>query len=150
LGLDPKKIYNIPFQWKDIKDEEKACEQVVQALSILNQVEKSTQDKVFFHCTVGEDRTGLLAGLISQIISNESMQSSFADEMCAKGYADGNPNKPKSVSAAVLKSLNPIYYKVSKLIETKQITRDHIDPAVCGKVANIEFSGQVQSCSSLK
>jgi protein-tyrosine phosphatase len=149
-GLDPKKIYNIPFQWKDIASEKEACEQVIDALSILQKVEESAQDRILFHCTVGEDRTGLLAGLMSQLMGTESTESSFDNQMCAKGYAGGNPNKPRNVSAAVDKFLTPLYYKISKMIKSGQISAKSLNRKVCKDVEILEIQSRFRTCNSTR
>ena len=57
------KTKHIPFKWKDIDDSETACEQAIDALNYVIDTAKNKENGVMFHCTVGEDRTGLLAGI---------------------------------------------------------------------------------------
>jgi multiple sugar transport system permease protein len=48
----------------------------------------------FFHCTVGEDRTGYLAGLYRLLTETTTAKAMFEQEMCERGYSSGNPQKP--------------------------------------------------------
>lgn len=120
-------IIEIPFLWKDIRDFKLSCQQTLQALSTLKAVNESADSKVLFHCTVGEDRTGLLAGLFRQLLTGESSKIVFRDEMCARGYADGNPKKPKNVSQEVHAGLTPLFAQLSSKISSGELTFDNID-----------------------
>lgn len=142
-GFNRNKIYHIPFLWKDIKSEALACEQVLTALDILVKVSSSSQDKILFHCTAGEDRTGLLAGLVSQLLAGNSSKEAFKTEMCEKGYAGGNKNKPTHVSKTVDRYLTPIYFKISKMIEEGQIDLHHLDKKICKQIEKREALSQL-------
>lgn len=146
IGFAPEKIHHIPLQWKDITSEKQACEQVVQALAIVNEVESSERDKVFFHCTVGEDRTGILAGLSSQLLGLRDQRMGYAKEMCRKGYSSGNPNKPADVSAQVEKYLTPLYLKISAMITNGQITRSNVNPEVCKNLPQLNAEAKLATC----
>ncbi len=113
LGI---KTYHIPFRWKEYPSMVEACEQTVDALNII-QVVKSKGGKVFFHCTAGEDRTGMLAGLYRMLEERLNTQTIFTTEMCPRGYSDGNPNKPLLVSSAIEKELTPLFLALSAKIE---------------------------------
>lgn len=135
-GIDEKKIHNIPFLWKDFSSERLACEQVIEALQIMQEVQNSENDKILFHCTVGEDRTGLLAGLMTQLLEIEDTEQSFVNQMCAKGYAGGNANKPRKVIAAVDQFLTPLYFKISRLIEAGLLSSDNLNKRVCARMSD--------------
>lgn len=145
-GISRRKIYNIPFLWKGIPSDEAACGQVIDALKILVRVQHSNSDKIVFHCSVGEDRTGLLAGLITQILQVENTEMSYENQMCAKGYAGGNPHKPKAVSAAVDKYLTPLYFEMSRMIEQGLISESKLDKKVCKQLAQ-ESIPNFKTCS---
>ena len=149
LGMSPEKIYHIPLPWKDIPSETQACEQVIQALAIVSQVEASAQDKVFFHCTVGEDRTGLLAGLSAQLLGLRDQPSSYLKEMCNKGYASGNLHKPTDVSESVERSLTPLYLKISSLIVSGQLTRSNLNPEVCKNLPMLNTESHLSTCGEI-
>lgn len=148
-GMDPEKIHHIPFLWKDVVSEKLACEQIIDALIILKNVSESTEDKVLFHCTVGEDRTGLLAGLMSQLLAQDNTDSSFVNHMCTKGYAGSNTNKPKHVSQAVDKYLTPLFYKVSHLIEQGKLSTESLNKKVCRNIENIDIEESLKTCEQV-
>ena len=149
VGINKRKIHHIPFLWKDITSEKLACEQVVEALTILQKVQTSVNDKILFHCTVGEDRTGLLAGLMSQLLKQEDIESSFINQMWSKGYTGGNKTKPHNVSLAVDKYLTPLYYKISQLISDCQLTADSLNKNVCKKISTINVENIIKTCDQL-
>ena len=152
-GFNEGKIYHVPFLWKDIASEKTACEQIITSLNILKDVENSEDDKILFHCTVGEDRTGLLAGLMTQLLEQEDTQGSFQNQMCAKGYAGGNPSKPPHVSQAVDKFLTPLYYKISQLIESGELNLTDLNTKtpkkLCKKITTIDISDNFKTCEQL-
>lgn len=116
LALAGIKSHHIPFKWKELTSYQEACEQVVAALTHIRRAQKAGK-KLFFHCTVGEDRTGLLAGLVR--MENEGLTASEAwnQEMCPRGYAEGNAQKPRQVVAAIHQGLTPLYFALAAKIE---------------------------------
>lgn len=150
-GFNEGKIHHIPFLWKDITSEQTACEQIITSLNILKNVENSEDDKILFHCTVGEDRTGLLAGLMTQLLEQEDTQSSFQNQMCAKGYAGGNTSKPPQVSQAVDKFLTPLYYKMSQMIESGSLSFGNLGnrtaKKLCQQIKDMDVSAQFKTCN---
>lgn len=93
MGVAQKDILQLNFPWKDITDYQSVCEMTVDALNMIKISEEQNQ-KIYFHCTVGEDRTGLLAGLYKIYRGdNETRHEIFENEMCDKGYEAGNPKK---------------------------------------------------------
>ena len=59
----------------------------------------------------------MLAGLYRMLEENLGMEKVFRSEMCARGYADGNPNKPGMVHGAIRKELTPLFIALAKKIE---------------------------------
>jgi protein-tyrosine phosphatase len=114
LGL---KSHHIPFVWKNFPSMVEACEQTIDALNIIHKV-KAKNNKVFFHCTLGEDRTGMLAGLYRMLEENLSEGKAFKLEMCARGYSDGNIQKPAMVTHAIKKELTPLFLALSAKIQS--------------------------------
>ena len=149
-GIAENKIHHIPFLWKDITSEKLACEQVIEALKILQKIEMSSGEKVLFHCTVGEDRTGLLAGLMIQILNQENSDESYRNQMCAKGYAGGNQEKPPKVSQAVDKFLTPLYFKLSAWIEQGELSSDSLNKQICKKIGMLAGRPQYKTCSEIE
>ena len=93
IEVAQKNILQLNFPWKDITDYQSVCEMTVDALNMIKNSENLNQ-RIYFHCTVGEDRTGLLAGLYKIYRGdNESRHEVFESEMCDKGYEAGNRGK---------------------------------------------------------
>lgn len=149
-GISPQKIYHIPLLWKDITSEVETCEQILTALNILQQAENSTDDQILFHCTVGEDRTGLVAGLFYQLLNQKSVEISYKTQMCKKGYAGGNFRKPKSVADLVDKNLTPLYFKISKFIEDGELDFNKIDLNICKNISDVDVSETLKTCKQMK
>ena len=114
LGIKP---HHIPFRWKDYPSFVEACEQTVEALKIIYKV-KRAGGKVFFHCTAGEDRTGMLAGIYKMLEENASVKEVFKNEMCGRGYSDGNIHKPAYVTGAIQRGLTPLFNALSAKVES--------------------------------
>lgn len=108
--------HHIPFKYKEYPSMTEACEQIVEALNIMHKV-KAKNDKVFVHCTAGEDRTGTLVGLYRMMEENLSADKIFKEEMCARGFSDGNPHKPRIVTGAIQKELTPLFIELSGRVE---------------------------------
>lgn len=113
LGI---KSHHIPFKWKELESYELACEQVVEALTLIRRAQARNKT-VFFHCTVGEDRTGLLAGLVRMESEGLTGEEAWEQEMCPRGYADGNTKKPTLVTSAIHQGLTPLFWALAQKIE---------------------------------
>lgn len=111
------KSKHIEFPWKDITEFAPVCENAKLALKWIKSNEERNE-ATFFHCTVGEDRTGLLAGLI--LLTTEaglSLKAVYKNELCAKGYEAGDPNKNANVSKTVRENLTPVFLKMAYLLK---------------------------------
>jgi Tyrosine phosphatase family len=126
-GLSSNHILHIPFLYKDFPNYETPCRQTLEALAAIAKVRESNRRKVLFHCTVGEDRTGYLAGLIKLLEGEDSVKNIFNNEMCAKGYSSGNPNKPRIVSSSIDRDLTPLYLKMAYFIDAGELSWKKID-----------------------
>jgi protein-tyrosine phosphatase len=133
LRTEPRirSVVHVPFPWKDLDGFRKPCEQTIEALRILKDRAARGAHAVYFHCTMGEDRTGYLAALYQIIFEGAKPEQVFRDEMCRWGYADGSPVKPAHIAAGVHASLTPVYLRLVKLHEWGLLTADRLDPAVC-------------------
>jgi hypothetical protein len=127
LGIRP---HHIPFRWKDLESNQKACEQIVDAINLIYTT-KARNGSIYFHCTAGEDRTGMLAGLYRMLEENLSANQVFSSEMCARGYSDGNPHKPGIVHGAIQKELTPLFIALAQKIERREWTLGRITKASC-------------------
>jgi hypothetical protein len=130
-GLAASRIANIPFKWQDVGPFADTCAQTIDALKFIR-TNVAAGKKTLFHCTVGEDRTGLLAA-VQRLLSEPTLtaEKAFDEEMCERGYANGNPLKAAFVANAVDKGLTPLYRKLAFLIATKKITAASLDSSVC-------------------
>jgi protein-tyrosine phosphatase len=142
-GYVAKDILHLPFPWKDVTDYQYVCEMTVEALNFLK-ASDSKKQTTFMHCTVGEDRTGYLAGLY-KIYSQQSNSAEevFANELCDKGYEAGNPKKVFHVVQKVKESLTPAFFGMVDLIEKnrgKKLTKTMCKNFQAAKVNFKEFS----------
>jgi len=134
--------HHIPFHWKEIPSMKVACEQIIDALSIITQVQ-TKGGNVFFHCTAGEDRTGLLAGLFRMMDEGLDRKTAFVEEMCAKGYSDGNQKKPRIVTSAIEGGLTPLFIEMAHLIEKGDIAINKLDKNIC---RNLAMTKEIMKC----
>lgn len=125
--------HHIPFRWKDFPSMIEACEQTVDALNIITKV-KAKKGKVYFHCSVGEDRTGMLAGLYRMLEERVTKEAVFKTEMCARGYSDGDVHKPGMVVAAIQKELTPLFLALSQKIESGEWVSGKINKLSCKNI----------------
>lgn len=135
LGMKSSQIYQIPFEWKQFKSLNVACEQTLEALKILIKIKNSSQRKIYFHCTMGEDRTGHLAGLFRLITEKRDLQSVYKDELCAHGFADGNKQKPANVFAYVNGELKTLFLSLAQKIEKGELTESQLNKSSCADLS---------------
>lgn len=130
-GLAASKIETIPFKWKEIGAFAEPCKQTVEALAFIA-ANASSKKKTYFHCTVGEDRTGLLSAM-QRLLHEPSLTAERAwdEEMCERGYGAGNPLKPVFVTSALDDGLTPLYRKLSWLAAKGKLTAEALDPKIC-------------------
>lgn len=130
-GIPAARAKHIAFKWKDLTSYKESCEQTVEALAFLS-ANKAAHRKTYFHCTVGEDRTGLLAAMARLVDeSNLDAAAAWDEEMCERGYGAGNPLKPSFVVKAVDGGLTPLYRKLAYLVKTGRLERTSLVPSAC-------------------
>lgn len=129
LGIPASRAKNIPFAWKDLPNYQDPCTQTVEALEFIK-TNLAANKKTFFHCTVGEDRTGLLAA-VHRMLTEPNLDAGAAwdGEMCDRGYGAGNPLKPAFVKDKLEDGLKPLYRKLAYL--AKKGALDSLDTNVC-------------------
>lgn len=130
-GFARNRITEIPFLWKDIPSPDYGCKQVVLGLQKLREVALDRSRAMFFHCTVGEDRTGVLAASFRMIFDGWNADDAFKNEMCAHGYANGNPRKAEHVARAIHFNVTPVFAKVAALAESGHLNFKNLNPALC-------------------
>jgi len=117
-GYDGELIF-LDMPWAPDKETQEfdfvsSCKLTIQAMIAI----RDAETPVLFHCTVGEDRTGMLAGILRVINNGWSIEQAFNDEMCANGYEAGNPRKLESfVVDAVRAGLTPLFLKMVTAIK---------------------------------
>lgn len=130
-GLAVSSVTNIPFKWKDIGPFAEPCKQTIDGLKFIA-ANVAAGKKTLIHCTVGEDRTGLLAAT-HRLLNEPTLTADRAwdEEMCEGGYGAGNPLKPAFVKGSLEQGLTPLYRKLAFLVATGKITAANLDSAVC-------------------
>lgn len=128
-GFTESDVHHIPMAWKDL-DLNEACAQTVQALEVLTTA-VSEGKTVFFHCTAGEDRTGMLAGLYRIIHEDADVDLMFQEELCDKGYSDGNPGKPRIVTEQIENGLTPLYFALAEKITAAKSSGRTLGKRLC-------------------
>lgn len=136
LGIASTRAKNIPFAWKDLPNYQDPCTQTVEALKFIK-TNLSAGKKTFFHCTVGEDRTGMLAAM-HRLLTERTLDAGAAwdGEMCERGYGAGNPLKPGFVKGKLEDGLKPLYRKLAYL--AKKGALDSLNTSVCANDPSTE------------
>ena len=129
LGFSENQIYEIPFRWKDYESFQIACEQTIEALKLLRMA-KTKKEKIYFHCTVGEDRTGHLSGLYRLLTEEISIDDVFHEDLCEKGFERGNPRKPRVVVDGIRNELSVLFFEMAELFLEKKLTLNHKDLSI--------------------
>lgn len=139
-------VLNVPFRWTGLGGFQLPCEQSIEALRFIRDGRQAGQ-KVFFHCTVGEDRTGYLAALYALLFEGTDARAAFEDDMCEHGYGSGNPQKPAYVVAKLAQELSPLYRSMAYLVSEGALRTD-LDPAVCATAPSVpaDFMSEPLTC----
>jgi hypothetical protein len=99
---------------------------------------KKVNGKVFLHCTAGEDRTGTAMGLYRMLSEKLSMKQVFTQEMCPRGFSDGNPNKPSSVTKAIEAELTPLFVTLAGKIERGELKLNSLSQSSCKNIQLVQ------------
>ncbi len=148
LGVPSSSITHIPFPWKDLHDFPAACRMTIQALRTIEQAVAGNKS-LYFHCTVGEDRTGFLAGLWGLWAGTyTSTTESVQNELCARGYEAGNPHKPyRDVVLKIRETLTPTYIKMAMLLGEAKMHGQSLDESFCDNEPQIRVDIRKFYCS---
>lgn len=130
LGI---KSHHIPFRWKEYPSMQEACEQVIDALTILRDV-KANHGKTYLHCTAGEDRTGAVMGLYRMLSEKMTMNQVVAKEMCPRGFSDGNPHKPSQVTLAIESELTPLFVTLASKVQKGEWRLNSLPKSSCQNI----------------
>lgn len=132
-GLKTENIFNVPFDWTIKPEFKAACGQIVEALNILRRAEQEKK-KIYFHCTVGEDRTGILAALYRVAFDKVAVKEAFAGEMCARGYSAANKVKPDFVIDKIQENLTPLFKNMAVLLSESHAGSGLVPLSLCNKL----------------
>jgi protein-tyrosine phosphatase len=132
----------IPMKWSDVEARE-VCHQIVEAVQTLQKLKRQGK-RVYFHCTAGEDRTGAVAGLFRMVDQGWTAKRAFEEELCARGYSDGNPGKPRPVTSAIESSLTPAFWALSKSANSET----GLNPSECNRI-DVTSARPALSCKKL-
>lgn len=134
-GIRGRDVKHIPFPWKDLDNFEDSCRMTIEALQFIEEAVEQDQ-AVYFHCTVGEDRTGYLAGLF-QIWQHPEVSPAqvFEKELCGRGYEAGNAKKPRPVVSAIRATLTPTFMKMASLLQAQREQGLPLDQSLCSREA---------------
>lgn len=116
--------YSMPWKLDSVNSRslKPLCVLTVKALLRLKKNEREGVS-TYFHCTVGEDRTGMLAALyrLSSARASDSLEE-FQEQMCQFGYEAGNPKKIASVVMPIRRTLTPMYRILSEKLKTERLS----------------------------
>ena len=130
---------HIPMEWRDYRDFQEPCELTIAALKFLLAV-RSEGRKVLTHCTVGEDRTGYLAALYRLLTENQDAKTMFLEEMCERGYEQGDAAKPFTPYVLKLRqALTALYARMAERIRRSEISATNLDARVCQTDVGVTF-----------
>jgi hypothetical protein len=129
IGVPASRVENVQFPWKDFGDFAEPCKMTVRSLKLLK-TWTAAGKTAFFHCTVGEDRTGYLAGLYRLMTETATTRAIFDAELCEHGYSAGNPQKPYlAVAKEVDDDLTPLFLKMAFKISKGELA--NFDESIC-------------------
>jgi len=130
-GIPRSSIKHIPYRYVDLESFSVACRQTIDALRFILTAQ-SRGRTVFYHCTAGEDRTGLVSALIRMLTQRVSTSDAFKGEMCENGFEAGNRNKPRQVVAAIRQELTPLFLHLAMKIRDGSLSLRRLDYSACG------------------
>ena len=140
------KVIQMDFPWHNVESYVETCKLTVKALRHMRSVTKNLKRKMFFHCTVGEDRTGLLAGLWTLLNSNQSIEKVFKSQMCENGYEAGNPHKPAYVVNEIREDLTPLFMMMATKIKQGKLSLKHLTTKIC--YSSVDLEAPVPMCEN--
>jgi hypothetical protein len=149
-GFKSENIFHIPMEWKDIKDRVAACQKVIAAIQVMSRFHDKPgfferPKRLYVHCTVGEDRTGMLVGLYRMVFNNWSLEKAYQNELCKHGFAEGSPTKPKFVIDGVNQNLKPLFLQMAAKVESGQLSKGNLDPSICDSLEKPNLASLNQS-----
>ncbi len=124
-------VHHYPMSWNAIVDDV-PCRYTVQALNDLMAAARTPGRVAYFHCTYGEDRTGLLAGLLRMTTQGWTADKAFHTEMCPHGFGFGDTTRSPAIGAKSEAGLVPIFLQLASQIQGHGVNLNTVfDPAMC-------------------
>ncbi len=139
-------ITQMDFPWHNVESYVETCEKTIDALRLMRQIDRDPSRKLFYHCTVGEDRTGILSGLWSMLKFGKKTSHVFKNQMCENGYEAGNPQKPAYVVNEIREDLTPLFMMMAKKIEIGKLKIKNLSKSIC--YSNIDFESELPECEN--
>lgn len=131
VGFRADQIQHIPLNWVGLKAFRPACLMVKDGLLALQEASRSHK-KIFFHCSVGEDRTGVLSALwLKWNNPAETKMDLFKSAMCPYGYAEMNPKKIPSTVKKIHESMTRLYGAMYDRIDALQTEGKALEELPC-------------------
>ncbi|MGE3611330.1 MAG: tyrosine-protein phosphatase [Bacteriovoracaceae bacterium] len=131
LGFEKNNIIHLPLKWRDFFLLKTQCELSLQALKEIKAALELKQS-LYFHCTVGEDRTGHLSALWKFYRNpTHSAEELFLSEMCAYGFEAKNPNKPMKNVNDIRAFLTPLYFRMIDFLKRELSQGKTLEEMVC-------------------
>ena len=155
LGARKDSVTHIDFDWKDNENFSSGCKKIIQGINLLKLAMKNNK-KIYFHCTTGEDRSGVLAAsYLLSVHSKADIKKLFKNEMCAKGYEAGDPEKDKEVVERIRAGLTKTFLKTAYRIDQAKKEKHPIDENICStdpsdEPAYINYSKQLDFTCEMK
>ena len=140
------KITQMDFPWHNVESYVETCERTIDALRLMRSIDRNPTRKLFYHCTVGEDRTGLLSGLWDMLKFGKTTSNVFKNQMCENGYEAGNPQKPAYVVNEIRDDLTPMFIMMAKKIEIGKLKMRNLTKSVC--YSSIDLEREVPKCEN--
>ena len=140
------RITQMDFPWHNVDSYIETCETTIDALRLMRSIDRNPTRKLFYHCTVGEDRTGLLSGLWDMLKFGKKAPYVFKNQMCENGYEAGNPQKPAYVVNEIRDDLTPMFLMMAKKVEIGKLKMRNLTKSVC--YSNIDFEREVPKCEN--
>lgn len=131
IGYRREQIQHINMPWAGLKSFKPACEMMKDGLRALQSASKANQ-KIFFHCSVGEDRTGALSALW-RLWNNPDLdpEDLFYSEMCRFGFAEANPAKSAPTIREIHDSLGRLYFAMAPLVASLRQQEKPLEDLSC-------------------
>jgi hypothetical protein len=132
LGYTEDHLHHVTMPWQQIRDDKIPCQHTIEAANILLGIARIPGSIGYFHCTYGQDRTGMMAAIIRMVTQGWSAEQAFFSEMCAHGYGHGDPKRPGFVSDEVESSLTPIFLQIAGQIQGQGLSvASTLDAGIC-------------------